>query len=110
MNIITHYESIEYDRRFIYFYYNVQYSFSGAILIDTYNLSEKAGLAKSIDLEIVSTLEHFGPIPDRIKLFNQIMDAKVNITELTFEEILCKDLKITYDVPIIVICMLIEVH
>lgn len=80
----------------------------GAILIDTCNLSEQFALVKEIDIDIVTTLEHFCPSIDRKTLFFEIANAKTDTSRLTLEEILHKDLKLVSDVPFAGIHSLVE--
>lgn len=79
-------------------------------MIDTCNLSEQFALVKEIDIDIVTTLEHFCPSIDRKTLFFEIANAKTDTSNLTLEEILHKDLKLASDVPIAGIHCLVEVH
>lgn len=82
----------------------------GPILIDTYNLSKKVERATSMDIEIIEALEKIGSLDlDRDKVFNEIFNAKSDISELTVDDLLIRDLKETFGVPITVLPILVKV-
>lgn len=79
-------------------------------MIDTYNLSKKVDRATSMDIEIIETLEKIGSLDlDRNKVFNEIFNAKSDISELTVDDLLIRDLKETSGVPITVLPILVKV-
>ncbi|XP_076248242.1 exopolyphosphatase PRUNE1-like isoform X3 [Calliopsis andreniformis] len=81
----------------------------GPILIDTSNFSKEADRATPIDVEIVETLEKVGKLDlDRNKAFNEIIKAKTDISHLTPDDLLIKDLKVTGGVPIVGLPMLVK--
>lgn len=80
-------------------------------MIDTYNMSAKGGRVTAIDVDVLNKLEQLGKITsDRTEVFNKIMNAKTDVSELTIEELILKDLKITNGVPIAVFPLLVEVY
>lgn len=79
-------------------------------MIDTYNLSKKVDRATSMDIEIIEALEKIGSLDlDRDKVFNEIFNAKSDISELTVDDLLIRDLKETSGVPITVLPILVKV-
>lgn len=79
-------------------------------MIDTYNLSKKVDRATSMDIEIIEALEKIGSLDlDRNKVFNEIFNAKSDISELTVDDLLIRDLKETSGVPITVLPILVKV-
>lgn len=79
-------------------------------MIDTYNLSKKVDRATSTDIEIIEALEKIGSLDlDRNKVFNEIFNAKSDISELTVDDLLIRDLKETSGVPITVLPILVKV-
>ncbi|XP_076622422.1 exopolyphosphatase PRUNE1-like isoform X1 [Colletes latitarsis] len=81
----------------------------GPILIDTCNLSKEAGRATSTDVEIVEALEKIGRLDlDRHQVYNEILKAKSDISELTPSDLLIRDLKVTAGVPIVGMPILFE--
>ncbi|KYN34970.1 Protein prune like protein [Trachymyrmex septentrionalis] len=81
----------------------------GPILIDTYNMSDEAGRATATDVDVLNTLEQLGGLTsDRIDIFKKIMHAKTDISELTLEELMIKDLKVTNGIPLVGFSLLVE--
>ncbi|XP_076764575.1 exopolyphosphatase PRUNE1-like isoform X1 [Xylocopa sonorina] len=81
----------------------------GPILIDTSNFSKEADRATPVDVEIVAALEKAGQLNlDRNKVFNEINKAKSDISELTADDLLIKDIKVTAGVPIIGLPILVK--
>lgn len=81
----------------------------GPILIDTYNMSDEAGRATATDVDVLNTLEQLGKLTsDRTETFKKIMHAKTDISELTLEELMIKDLKITNGIPLVGFSLLVE--
>lgn len=92
--------------------FNIQYPIfsAGPILIDTYNMSDEAGRATTIDVDVLNALEQLGRLTsDRTKTFKKIMHAKMDISELTLEELMIKDLKVTNGIPLVGFSFLVEV-
>lgn len=80
-------------------------------MIDTYNMSDEAGRATAIDVDILNTLEQLGRLTsDRTETFEKIMHAKTDISELTLEELMIKDLKVTNGIPLVGFSLLVEVR
>jgi len=81
----------------------------GPILVDTYNMSDEAGRTTATDIEILNTLEQLGRLTsDRTETFEKIMYAKTDISELTLEELMIKDLKVTNGIPLVGFSLLVE--
>lgn len=57
-----------------------QFFFPGTILVDTLNTSPEAGKTTPYDREILSRLMQAVPDLDRDKLFNQIQEAKHDVS------------------------------
>lgn len=84
--------------------------FIGPILVDTCNFSKEADRATTVDVEIVESLEKVGLSDlDRDKVFNEIVKAKSDISELTIDDLLIKDLKVIVGIPIVGLPMLVKV-
>lgn len=80
----------------------------GPILIDTSNFSKEADRATAVDVEVVNDLERLGQLdPDRKKVFDEIVQAKSDISELTVDDFLIRDLKFTVGIPIVGLPILI---
>lgn len=63
-----------------------------------------------MDIEIIEALEKIGSLDlDRDKVFNEIFNAKSDISELTVDDLLIRDLKETSGVPITVLPILVKV-
>ncbi|KAL0100964.1 hypothetical protein PUN28_019389 [Cardiocondyla obscurior] len=81
----------------------------GPILIDTYNMSDEAGRATATDVAILNTLEQLGGLTsDRTETFEKLMHAKTDINELTLEQLMIKDLKVTNGIPLVGFPLLVE--
>lgn len=90
--------------------YNIIIFYPGPILIDTYNMSIEAGRATATDIDVLNTLEQLGGLSiTRTETFNKIMNAKTDISELSLEELMIKDLKITNGIPLVGFSLLVEV-
>jgi len=90
--------------------YSIQY-FAGPILIDTYNMSDEAGRVTATDVDTLNALEQLGKLTsDRTDVFKKIMHAKTDISELTLEELMIKDLKVTNGIPLVGFSLLVEVR
>lgn len=84
--------------------------FIGPILVDTCNFSKEVDRATPADVEIVESLEKVGLLDlDRDKVFNEIVKAKSDISELTIDDLLIKDLKVIVGIPIVGLPMLVKV-
>ncbi|XP_076385542.1 exopolyphosphatase PRUNE1 isoform X2 [Megachile rotundata] len=80
----------------------------GPILIDTSNFSKEADRATSVDVEVVRDLERLGQLDlDKKKVFDEIVQAKSDISELTVDDFLIRDLKVTAGIPIVGLPILI---
>jgi len=74
-------------------------------------MSDEAGRATATDIDILNALEQLGGLTsDRTETFNKIMHAKTDISELTLEELMIKDLKVTNGIPLVGFSFLVEVH
>ncbi|XP_020292190.1 protein prune homolog [Pseudomyrmex gracilis] len=81
----------------------------GPILIDTYNMSDKAGRATAVDIDVLNTLERLGGLTsNRTDTFIELMRAKTDISELTLEELMIKDLKVVNNIPLVGFSLLVE--
>lgn len=93
-----------------HFYYIISNFSAGPILIDTYNMSDEAGRATTTDVDVLNALEQIGRLTsDRTETFQKIMYAKTDISELTLEELMIKDLKVTNGIPLVGFSLLVEV-
>lgn len=73
-------------------------------------MSIEAGRATATDIDVLNALEQLGRLMStRTETFNKIMNAKTNISELSLEELMIKDLKITDGVPLVGFSLLVEV-
>lgn len=74
-------------------------------------MSPKVHRATVTDFSVLSALEQHGGLTSetRTETFNKIMDAKTDISELTLEELMIKDLKVTNGVPLVGFPFLVEV-
>lgn len=74
-------------------------------------MSTKAGRTTSIDIKVLNGLEQLGELKsDRTEIFNKIMNAKTDISELSLEQLMIKDLKVTNGVPLVGFPFLVEVY
>ena len=81
----------------------------GPILVDTCNFSKEANRATPADVEIVESLEKVGLLDlDRDKAFNELVKAKSDISELTIDDLLIKDLKVIVGIPIVGLPILVK--
>lgn len=82
----------------------------GPILIDTCNFAKDANRATVVDVEVADALEKAGSLSlERDKVFNEIVEAKSDISELTTDDLLIRDLKVTSGIPIVGLPMLVKV-
>lgn len=81
----------------------------GPILVDTYNMSDEVGRATATDVDVLNSIERLGGLAsDRTETFNKIMYAKTDISELTLEDLMIKDLKVTNGIPLLGFPLLVE--
>lgn len=81
----------------------------GPILIDTCNFSAEADRATPTDFEVTEALEKAGKLVEsRTKAFEDILAAKTDISSLTPDDLLIRDLKVTENVPIVGLPMLVQ--
>ncbi|XP_043524636.1 exopolyphosphatase PRUNE1 isoform X1 [Frieseomelitta varia] len=81
----------------------------GPILIDTCNFAKEANRATIVDVEVTNALEKAGSLSlDRDKVFNEIVEAKSDISRLTTDDLLIRDLKVTSGIPIVGLPMLVK--
>jgi inorganic pyrophosphatase/exopolyphosphatase len=74
-------------------------------------MSDEAGRATATDVDILNTIERLGGLTaDRTEVFNKIVYAKTDISELTLEELMIKDLKVTNGIPLVGFSLLVEVY
>ncbi|OAD59555.1 Protein prune like protein, partial [Eufriesea mexicana] len=82
---------------------------SSPILIDTSNFSKDVDRATPVDIEVFEALDKVSLLDvNRDKVFNEIIRAKSDISELTTDDLLIKDLKVTAGVPIVGLPMLVK--
>lgn len=73
-------------------------------------MSIEAGRATATDIDVLNTLEQLGGLTsNRTETFNKIINAKTNISELSLEELMIKDLKVTNGIPLVGFSLLVEV-
>lgn len=73
-------------------------------------MSDKAGRATATDIDVLNTIERLGGVTsDRTEAFNKIIYAKTDISELSLEELMIKDLKVTNGIPLVGFSLLVEV-
>jgi len=74
-------------------------------------MSRKVRRATAADISVLNALEQLGGLTSetRTETFNKIMDAKTDISELTLEELMIKDLKVTNGIPLVGFPFLVEV-
>ncbi|XP_071787927.1 uncharacterized protein [Asterias amurensis] len=65
----------------------------GPILVDTVNLSASAGKATAKDITMVEELSKLCPDLDKDKMYQELQEAKADISGFTCDEILRKDFK-----------------
>lgn len=74
----------------------------GPIVLDTACFSECAGITTKHDYQVAAKLEGIcGNQLDRKKIFRDLQEAKADISSLTPNQLLIKDMKITSGVPVI---------
>lgn len=79
-------------------------------MVDTYNMSKEAGRATATDVDVLNTIEKLsGLTSDRTETFNKLIKAKTDISELTLEELMIKDLKVINGIPLVGFSLLVEV-
>lgn len=73
-------------------------------------MSDKAGRATAVDIDVLNTLERLGGLTsNRTDTFIELMRAKTDISELTLEELMIKDLKVVNNIPLVGFSLLAEV-
>ncbi|XP_043286357.1 exopolyphosphatase PRUNE1 [Venturia canescens] len=73
----------------------------GPILVDTHNLSAQAARARPLDREIIRRLEEpVETVPPREQIYEEILAAKTDVSNLTAEDLLLKDLKVVDEVAL----------
>uniref|UniRef100_A0A1B6E685 DHHA2 domain-containing protein n=1 Tax=Clastoptera arizonana TaxID=38151 RepID=A0A1B6E685_9HEMI len=81
----------------------------GTIVLDTACLSFDAGIAKPLDFEITDKLLHIcDKSISKEKIFKDISTARANISGLTIQQIIKKDLKTVSGIPIIGLPILVK--
>ncbi|XP_011299276.1 protein prune homolog isoform X2 [Fopius arisanus] len=83
----------------------------GPILVDTCNLSAEAGRATSLDIEIMEKLESLMQkkgTKTRDEIHSLILNAKTDISSLSPEDLLIKDLKYVNGIPMAGFPILVE--
>lgn len=83
---------MEFQKKRIVFPENIAILLGGTILVDTVNLSEKAGRVTDADIRIAELLLPLCPLPGD-EFFANIQRAKFNITGLSTADLLRKDYK-----------------
>lgn len=78
--------------------------------MDTANFSKQANKATACDVEVIDKLEKIGSITsDREQEYKAILFARTDISRLSPSDLLIKDLKVTNDIPIPGLPMLVQV-
>lgn len=73
-------------------------------------MSKEAGRATATDVDVLNTIEKLsGLTSDRTETFNKLIKAKTDISELTLEELMIKDLKVINGIPLVGFSLLVEV-
>lgn len=73
-------------------------------------MSKEAGRATATDVDVLNTIEKLGGLTsDRTETFNKLIKAKTDISELTLEELMIKDLKVINGIPLVGFSLLVEV-
>ncbi|XP_014600781.1 PREDICTED: protein prune homolog isoform X1 [Polistes canadensis] len=81
----------------------------GPILLDTCKFSKEANRTTSLDREIMETLERISSLgSDRDQIYQGILTAKTDISELTPDDLVLRDLKFESNVPFIGLPILIK--
>ncbi|XP_015171680.1 PREDICTED: protein prune homolog [Polistes dominula] len=74
----------------------------GPILLDTCKFLKEANRTTPLDREIMETLERISSLgPDRDQIYQGLLMAKTDISELTPEDLVLRDLKFESNVPFI---------
>lgn len=81
----------------------------GPILIDTCNFSAEAARATPLDFEVTEALERAGKLEEsRKEDFEAILAAKTDVSGLTADDLLIRDLKVADGIPIVGLPMLVQ--
>ncbi|XP_047357543.1 exopolyphosphatase PRUNE1 [Vespa velutina] len=81
----------------------------GPILLDTCNFSKEANRTAALDREIMETLERISSLgSDRNQIYQGVLAAKTDISELTPDDLILRDLKFESGVPFIGLPILIK--
>ncbi|XP_024936574.1 exopolyphosphatase PRUNE1 isoform X2 [Cephus cinctus] len=81
----------------------------GPILIDTCNFSKEADRATPMDFDVIRQLEELNTLhPSRDQLYQDILNAKTDISQLTPDDLIIKDLKVVNGIPIVGLPILVE--
>ncbi|XP_066996498.2 exopolyphosphatase PRUNE1 [Anabrus simplex] len=81
----------------------------GPILLDTACLSPNAGRTSQLDLDVISELDkHIGYAVKRDEIFQNLLDARSDISSLSPPQLLVKDMKIINGVPICGLPILVQ--
>lgn len=84
---------------------------AGPILVDTCNFSREADRATPTDFEVIQSLEEVGSLDtERDVVYREILSAKTDISGLTPNDLMIKDLKVVNGVPIVGFPILVQVH
>lgn len=79
-------------------------------MLDTCNLSKEADRATLTDIQTVEALERIGSsISQRNAVFDELLRAKTDISELSLDDLLIRDLKVAARVPFVGLPMLVRV-
>jgi len=73
-------------------------------------MSKEAGRATTTDIDVLNTIEKLGGLAsDRTETFNKLIKAKTDVSKLTLEELMIKDLKVINEIPLVGFSLLVEV-
>ncbi|XP_078042522.1 exopolyphosphatase PRUNE1-like [Augochlora pura] len=81
----------------------------GPILIDTCNMSKEAKRATPTDIQILEQLECIAhSIRDRDTEYHDLIEAKNDVSELTVDDLLIRDVKVVAGVPVVGFPILVQ--
>lgn len=95
---------------FLIILFFISFFFSGTIILDTYCFSETVKRYTDLDREIVNQCKILGKIDiSEDDLFNQLKESKNDVSQLSAPQLLIKDMKTVYNIPISTLTTLAQV-
>ncbi|XP_076649401.1 exopolyphosphatase PRUNE1-like isoform X3 [Halictus rubicundus] len=96
----------------------IEHLLRGPILIDTFNLSEETKRTTPVDIETLERLEHSinhtdsedYQFDDRNTVYSRLIQARNDISGLSLNDLLIKDLKVVEGVPIVQMPLLVRMR